>query len=1264
AQPVVTVQDAGGNTVSSSSHAVSLAIGTNPVGGVLSALTNPLNASNGVASFSNVKINKAGDGYTLVATATLQGFATITSNSFNIIVGPPSKLSFTVQPGNGNGGNLLSIQPIVTVQDAGGNAVDTATNEITLTIGTNPCGGTLVAVENPLSASNGFAVFSGLKIDKACVGYRLTASSGTFTPAVSNLFNVNVGPAAKLSFTTQPGDGAGGSNLSTQPAVSVQDLGGNTVTSSSHSITLAIGNNPSGGTLSVESNPLNASSGVASYSGVQINKAGIGYTLTASTTGGVTGATSDSFDITFGTAAKLVFTTQPSNGIIGNNLATQPVVNIEDAVGNIVTNASNAITLALGANPSGAILTVGSNPINAVSGVATFSGVKLDKIGIGYTLRASAGGFPDSFSTTFNITDFDGVISGQKFNDYNYDGDKDGDEPGLQNWRIKLSGARTESTLTDINGNYSFIGLPPGNYQVNEVNQSGWQQTMPTSPSTYSLTITNAGGTLGGNDFGNYRFASISGLSFNDFNGNGFRELGEGGLSGWKIFLYKTDTLTLVDSITTTEEGYTFAGLVPGTYFVRKQSQDDWIPTSEVPPAIEIYSGFNISGVNFGNYQYGYISGTLFVDIDNNSTKDVGDVALEGWKVSLSGPKTDSAFSDASGNYMFDTLEAGSYTVLAEVQDGWRQNVPSASGSYFLSVVSGGALSGKNFGMFQLGTVSGLVFDDINGNAVKENGEPGVANWKLLIFGAKNDTLVTDSSGVYSVDHLQPGGYIISNVLPSNWVQTIPANNEVYVHNISTSGTNTGGNTFAIFQKGSISGYIYNDKNADAFFDVDSGEARQSGWTVNISGPISSTTVTNDSGYYSFTGLPNGLFTVTEVNQSGWSQTFPPTQGGAYSIAMSSGGSFTNKNFGNYGGRIKLRTFKSTTDLSAKPQKMKYSKKTGAIVGTPNLATAVQAVFQKLGKLGATFLGVPQTSKDSAKKYGWIYYKKAVELGKLFTGAHSGQSYPIDYVRIPGKPDKLLSKAIKANRKKFDNPLWEQAVLFKLNLLASNYGITPTGLGNLQVLSTPIVLAGRSLNDMTLGEISTYLDTVMTYWKSKEITTSAAYNNLESFRTQILKPLNEGFAQDFNSATYEIDTNGIRNLKNPYAIKMTGYKTASEVGIVREIPLTRISEPLPPQPQQFPDDYALLQNYPNPFNPITTIRFELPEESEVSLTIYDMLGREVASILINEELEEGSHDIEFDAANIASGVYFYRITATSLEKRNTFTQVKKMVLTK
>jgi hypothetical protein len=109
------------------------------------------------------------------------------------------------------------------------------------------------------------------------------------------------------------------------------------------------------------------------------------------------------------------------------------------------------------------------------------------------------------------------------------------------------------------------------------------------------------------------------------------------------------------------------------------------------------------------------------------------------------------------------------------------------------------------------------------------------------------------------------------------------------------------------------------------------------------------------------------------------------------------------------------------------------------------------------------------------------------------------------------------------------------------------------------------------------------------------------------------------------------------------------------------IPVTGVSD----LSSGIPTVYSLSQNYPNPFNPATTIRFGLPAVSHVTLKIYDVLGREVAT-LVNEHRAPGYYEYKWNAGRMSSGVYIYRITATPLsgENQQIFNQVKNLLLLK
>jgi hypothetical protein len=96
-----------------------------------------------------------------------------------------------------------------------------------------------------------------------------------------------------------------------------------------------------------------------------------------------------------------------------------------------------------------------------------------------------------------------------------------------------------------------------------------------------------------------------------------------------------------------------------------------------------------------------------------------------------------------------------------------------------------------------------------------------------------------------------------------------------------------------------------------------------------------------------------------------------------------------------------------------------------------------------------------------------------------------------------------------------------------------------------------------------------------------------------------------------------------------------------------------------------PDKYFLGNNYPNPFNPVTNIRFGIPEAADVTLRVYNSLGKEISTIIMNEKLNAGIYEVSFNGHNLSSGIYFYRIESVSLTGTSGyFNDVRKMILIK
>jgi len=274
------------------------------------------------------------------------------------------------------------------------------------------------------------------------------------------------------------------------------------------------------------------------------------------------------------------------------------------------------------------------------------------------------------------------------------------------------------------------------------------------------------------------------------------------------------------------------------------------------------------------------LSGQVFQDTNGNGLKDGGDAGLSGWTVFLdaNGNGTldageSSAVTDANGNYSFTNLSAGTYRVREVLKSGWTQTTANPAD---LTLGSSGTASGVNVGDFQNISISGQVFQDTNGNAVPDAGEPVLSGWTVYLDANGNGALdpgeastTTDAGGSYSFTNVGPGTYTVREVLPAGWTQTTPSPTIT-----AQSGTNVSNVTFGDFQNVSISGTIFNDSNGNGV--QDAGEGGLSGWKVqllNSAGTVVATATTDANGNYSFTNLSAGTYRVREVLKSGWTQT-------------------------------------------------------------------------------------------------------------------------------------------------------------------------------------------------------------------------------------------------------------------------------------------------------------------------------------------------------------------------------------------------------
>jgi Bacterial Ig-like domain (group 2) len=391
----LTVVDQNGDKVTTENGPVGIAIADNPGGATLGGTTT-VALNNGVASFSDLTLNRTGTGYTLAAT--YAALPTATSAGFTIIAGPTAALAWEVQPGAAKAGQPITPAIQVSLRDALGNLVEGDDRNVTLDLESGPTGAHLLGLTTA-PAVDGIAVFSGVALD-SIGSYTLRATASGLPVIISNAFEVGAGPPGALNFVTQPSETPASEPITPAPQVRVTDAFGHVVVDPAVVITIALGNNPSGASLSGDKTRT-TDEGIATFTGLELNRAGSGYTLVA-TLGNVPPATSAAFDITSRTAVALLVETQPSDVAAGQPIAPSVRVSVRDDLGNILETDSRDITVAINTGVAGAAFG-GTKTVAAVDGVATFSNLTLDKVGE-YTLRAtSSGGLPPVTTNAFDV---------------------------------------------------------------------------------------------------------------------------------------------------------------------------------------------------------------------------------------------------------------------------------------------------------------------------------------------------------------------------------------------------------------------------------------------------------------------------------------------------------------------------------------------------------------------------------------------------------------------------------------------------------------------------------------------------------------------------------------------------------------------------------------------------------------------------------------------------------------------------------------------
>ncbi|HEX7607753.1 MAG TPA: S-layer homology domain-containing protein [Candidatus Cryosericum sp.] len=381
--------------------------------------------------------------------------------------------------------------------------------------------------------------------------------------------------------------------------------------------------------------------------------------------------------------------------------------------------------------------------------------------------------------------DSKGALGGYKWNDLNGDGIWQSTEPMLANWPILLSNGMT--TTTDQYGYYFFMEVPTGTYTVTEGPKAGWVQTYPTTPGSYTVILAN-NQIINSLNFGNQigSTGQICICKFNDLNGDGRQEAGEGPLVNWA---FNVTGNNFSGTIKTDAKGCGCLTVpAPGTYTVTEVGQAGWtVTTNNNPSTVTVAAGGTVN-LLFGNYkkiETGQLCVEKFNDLNGNGVQDIGEPLLGGWVFNVTGSNNFAGTitsSETGCSCACLTVPApGSYTITEVEQTGWTlttvnpQTVSMAIGQTEKLLFGNKITNGT-------GQICICKFNDLNGNGVQEAGEAPLVGWMFNVNGQSfSGTITTDAKGCGCLT--VPGGtYTVTEIGQPGWtLTTTNVGNKVFV---------------------------------------------------------------------------------------------------------------------------------------------------------------------------------------------------------------------------------------------------------------------------------------------------------------------------------------------------------------------------------------------------------------------------------------------------------------------------------------------------
>lgn len=531
-------------------------------------------------------------------------------------------------------------------------------------------------------------------------------------------------------------------------------------------------------------------------------------------------------------------------------------------------------------------------------------------------------------------------------------------------------GVEVARTTTNQDGFYEFTGLEPGHYSIVEVQPNGYLDGTDEIGSidgdvngrssqndAFTFIEVKSGDQGVRYDFCEVIPAEICGTVWHDANDDGVMDASEDRIGGVVIQLFDEQGEMIAETRTDAEGNYCFKDLYPGKYTVTEvqpagfvDGKDSLGEVSGITAGdilndsfcVELQPGDKGTNYDFGEIQFASISGAVHADADGDkSTFDPsrGDQALEGVELVLldvDGNEVARTTTDANGEYSFNGLRPGTYSVREIGPDGYIDGIESAGtvdgvaqGNVSDDLLSGIVLSSGSeavnydFCEHVPAELCGTVYHDRNNNGVQDAGEEGIENTRIVLYDIDGNVVaetLTDAEGKYCFKNLVAGEYCVKEFQPDGFIDGKDSLGFVDNNNLGEQKndefckiTLVGGDegveyNFGELKVAEISGNVHLDADGDCVFDPSEGEEPLANVMLELldtDGNILATTMTDADGNYAFKNLlpgeysirekqPEGLFTAGEKAGTGSGEA---TENLITGIVVESGQKLTQYNF-------------------------------------------------------------------------------------------------------------------------------------------------------------------------------------------------------------------------------------------------------------------------------------------------------------------------------------------------------------------------------